>query len=51
MLADEICVMDEGRIVQRGPPRSSPRDPRSAFVADFAGAVVLNGTARPGPTG
>ena len=47
MLADEIFVMDEGRIVQRGTAAELSARPASAFVADFAGSVVLNGTARP----
>ena len=29
----------------------SPRDPATAFVADYTGAVVLRGTAAPGPDG
>ncbi len=46
MLADEIFVMDEGRIVQRGTAAELSARPASAFVADFAGSVVLNGMAR-----
>lgn len=46
LLADEICVMDRGRIVQRGSAADLSARPASAFVADFAGSVVLNGTAR-----
>jgi molybdate transport system ATP-binding protein len=46
LLADEICVMDRGRIVQRGTAAELSARPASAFVADFAGSVVLNGTAR-----
>jgi molybdate transport system ATP-binding protein len=51
MLADEIFVMDEGRIVQRGTAAELSARPASAFVADFAGSVVLNGTARPDADG
>jgi molybdate transport system ATP-binding protein len=47
MLADEIFVMDGGRIVQRGTAAELSARPASAFVADFAGSVVLNGMARP----
>jgi ABC-type sulfate/molybdate transport systems ATPase subunit len=47
MLADEIFVMDDGRIAQRGTAAELSARPASAFVADFAGSVVLNGTARP----
>ena len=46
LLADEICVMDRGQIVQRGTAAELSARPASAFVADFAGSVVLNGTAR-----
>jgi molybdate transport system ATP-binding protein len=51
LLADEICVMDRGRIVQRGTATELSARPASAFVADFAGSVVLNGTARRQPQG
>ncbi len=51
MLADEIFVMDEGRFVQRGTAAELSARPASAFVADFAGSVVLNGTARPDADG
>ena len=51
MLADEIFVMDAGRIVQRGTAADLSARPASAFVADFAGSVVLNGTARPSADG
>lgn len=51
MLADEIFVMDGGRIVQRGTAAELSARPASAFVADFAGSVVLNGTARPAAGG
>jgi molybdate transport system ATP-binding protein len=46
LLADEIIVMDRGQIVQRGTAAELSARPASAFVADFAGSVVLNGTAR-----
>jgi ABC-type Fe3+/spermidine/putrescine transport system ATPase subunit len=51
LLADEIFVMDEGRVVQRGTATELSARPASAFVADFAGSVVLNGTARPDADG
>jgi ABC-type sulfate/molybdate transport systems ATPase subunit len=47
LLADEICVMDRGRIVQRGTAAELSARPASAFVADFTGSVVLTGTAHP----
>jgi molybdate transport system ATP-binding protein len=46
LLADQIFVMDEGRIVQHGTAAELSARPASAFVADFAGSVVLEGTAR-----
>jgi molybdate transport system ATP-binding protein len=46
-LAHEVGVMDAGRIVQRGTASELAGAPASAFVADFAGAVVLTGSARP----
>ena len=51
LLADEIFVMDEGRVVQRGTAAELSARPASAFVADFAGAVVLDGAARPAARG
>jgi len=46
LLGDEICVIDRGRIVQRGSASELAASPATAFVADFTGAVVLTGTAR-----
>ena len=43
--------MDAGRVVQLGTPSELAAAPRSAFVADFTGAVVLTGTARAAPDG
>jgi molybdate transport system ATP-binding protein len=50
-LGDRVGVVDSGRIVQEGTPSELAAAPRSAFVADFTGAVVLTGTARPGAHG
>jgi molybdate transport system ATP-binding protein len=49
-LADEIAVMERGRIVQRGSPGELASRPAAAFVADLIGSVVLTGvaSARPG---
>jgi molybdenum ABC transporter ATP-binding protein len=47
LLADEICVMDRGRIVQRGASGELAARPASPFVAELSGSVVLNGTAKP----
>jgi len=36
-LADRICLMNEGRIEQVGPPEEVYEEPRNAFVAEFIG--------------
>jgi molybdate transport system ATP-binding protein len=46
VLAGELVVIDAGREVQRGTAAAISAAPASAFVADFAGAVVLRGEAR-----
>ena len=51
LLGDEVGVLDGGRIVQRGSAAALAAAPATAIVADFTGAVVLTGTARPGPDG
>ena len=51
LLADRIAVIDGGRIAQTGTPSELASSPASGFVADFTGAVVLTGTARPGSGG
>jgi molybdate transport system ATP-binding protein len=50
-IGDEVAVLDQGRIVQRGAPSDLAARPASAFVADFTGAVVLTGTAAAGAGG
>ncbi|HZC12810.1 MAG TPA: ABC transporter ATP-binding protein [Thermoleophilaceae bacterium] len=50
-LGDRVGVIDAGRIVQDGTPSELAAAPRSAFVADFTGAVVLTGFARAGADG
>jgi molybdate transport system ATP-binding protein len=51
-LADEIGVIDNGRIVQRGSAADLAATPGSAFVADLVGSVVLAGRAgHPGDAG
>jgi molybdate transport system ATP-binding protein len=45
LLADRTAVIDRGRIVQDGPAAELASAPVSAFVADFTGAVVLEGVA------
>jgi len=50
-LGDRVGIVDQGRVVQQGTATELAASPRSAFVADFTGAVVLTGTARPGADG
>ena len=50
-LGDRVGIIDAGRVVQEGTPSELAAAPRSAFVADFTGAVVLTGTARAGADG
>jgi len=45
LLGDEVGVIDEGRVIQQGTAGELAAAPASAFVADFAGAVVLTGVA------
>jgi molybdate transport system ATP-binding protein len=47
LLGDAVAVVDGGRIAQRGAAAQLAAEPASAFVADFTGAVVLTGHARP----
>jgi molybdate transport system ATP-binding protein len=51
LLGDRVAVLDAGRVVQEGKARELAAAPASAFVADLTGAVVLTGSARPGPGG
>jgi len=51
LLGDRVGVIDGGRLVQQGTAAELAASPASAFVADFTGAVVLTGTARPGADG
>jgi molybdate transport system ATP-binding protein len=51
LLGDRVAVMDAGRIVQEGPAAELAAAPASGFVADFTGANVLSGIARPGEAG
>ena len=51
MLGDEVAVIDAGRVVQQGTASLLAARPATAFVADFAGAVVLHGTAAPDTDG
>jgi molybdate transport system ATP-binding protein len=48
LLADRVAVIDRGKVVQAGPASELAARPRSAFVADFTGALVLYGGAHEG---
>ena len=39
-LADEVAVMDRGRVVQRGTPREIREAPQAGFVRDFVAAAL-----------
>ena len=47
LLADEVAIVDGGRVLQSGTAAELAASPSSAFVAELTGAVVLSGTARP----
>ena len=49
-LGDRVGVIDAGQVVQEGTPTELAASPRSAFVADFTGAVVLTGRRAAAPT-
>ena len=51
LLGDRVGVIDSGRVVQEGRAGELAAAPRTSFVADFTGAVVLTGNATPGPEG
>jgi len=51
LLGDRVGVIDAGGVVQEGSPAELAASPRTAFVADFTGAVVLTGMAHAGPDG
>ncbi|GGG01550.1 molybdenum ABC transporter ATP-binding protein [Rhodococcoides trifolii] len=43
-LADTVVVIDDGRVVERGPVRSVLAAPRSTFAARIAGLDLVDGT-------
>jgi len=45
VLADEVAILDDGRLVQRGPVDDVLAHPRSRYVADLAGVNLLEGRA------
>jgi len=44
-LADQLVVMEGGRVSQSGPPEHVSAHPRSPYVADLVGLNLLRGTA------
>lgn len=48
LLADEIVVVENGRVTQRGTPDEVRRRPATPYVASFAGTNLLAGTCRSG---
>lgn len=44
LLADEVAVVEDGRVVERGPTAQVLSRPRSAFAATIAGLNLLTGT-------
>jgi molybdate transport system ATP-binding protein len=43
-LADRVLVVEDGRVVQAGPPREVARRPRTDYVARLVGLALLPGT-------
>jgi molybdate transport system ATP-binding protein len=43
-LADEVAVLERGRVVQSGPPAEVARRPRTDYVARLIGLTLLAGT-------
>ncbi|MCP3996950.1 MAG: ABC transporter ATP-binding protein [bacterium] len=48
LLADEICVIEEGVVTQVGSPDEIRLRPRTAYAADLAGSNLLEGVAAAG---
>ncbi|MGI4895002.1 MAG: sulfate/molybdate ABC transporter ATP-binding protein [Janthinobacterium lividum] len=46
-LADQVVILESGRIAERGPLRQVLSHPRSAFGAQIAGLVLVTGWATP----
>jgi molybdate transport system ATP-binding protein len=45
VLADQVVVIEDGRIVQAGPPAAVARHPRTRYVAQLMGLNLLRGNA------
>lgn len=48
VLANEVVVLEDGRVVQRGAPGDVARRPASHYVADLVGVNLLRGSASSG---
>ncbi len=48
LLADQLIVLESGRIVQRGTPGKIRREPKSSYIAAFAGLNHLRAEVRDG---
>ncbi|MEV0360733.1 ABC transporter ATP-binding protein [Nocardia sp. NPDC050697] len=45
MLADRLVILEDGRVVQEGPPAEVARRPRSDYVAELVGLNLYRGVA------
>ncbi|WP_328392035.1 ABC transporter ATP-binding protein [Nocardia sp. NBC_00416] len=45
VLADRLVIVEDGAVVQQGPPSEVARRPRSDYVADLVGLNLFRGTA------
>jgi molybdate transport system ATP-binding protein len=45
-LADELVVLEEGRVAQRGTPDAIRAEPRSRYIAELVGVNLFTGNAR-----
>jgi molybdate transport system ATP-binding protein len=50
VLADRVVVVEQGRVVQTGPPAQVARAPRTAYVAGLVGLNLYRGVSRAGRT-
>jgi molybdate transport system ATP-binding protein len=48
VLADRVVVVEQGRVVQTGPPAQVARAPRTAYVAGLVGLNLYRGVSRDG---
>ena len=48
VLADQVVVIENGRVVQSGTPTEIARQPRTSYVASLMGLNLLRGVARQG---